>query len=87
MVENAHQKGRLPGALPERLGAESARCQERQEAVILGRDPQKNVQGEPFGGFIPLKRFAIHQHVNATKATEGLHCPLIMIGAHRDNGS
>jgi hypothetical protein len=34
-----------------------------------------------------LKRFAIHHHVNATKVMEGLHRPLIMIGAHRDIGS
>ena len=44
-------------------------------------------EGELLGSFIPLKRFAIHQHVIATKVTKGLHRPLIMIGTHRDRGS
>ncbi|GAN50098.1 hypothetical protein ME121_4135 [Methylobacterium sp. ME121] len=87
MVEHAHQEGGLPGARAERVGAQAARRQEGQETVVVPSDPQQNVQGEPFGRLIPLKRFAIHQHVNATKVTEGLHGPLIMIGAHRDNGS
>jgi hypothetical protein len=87
MVEDACQEGRFLGAFPQGLGAQAARRQEGQEAVILRHDPQQNVEGEPFRRFGPLKRFAIHQHVIATKVIKGLHGPLIMIGAHRDIGS